>query len=257
MRFVVPEIFERIQQISKEVLFEKFNVSGLVVFRGQKLTLSELEEIASMFGNCLRYPKGAHFIVERQYNSIVRISGERNEHGDATGIFGTGEVDWHNDASILNGDYFGAMLYAVSSPELASTYWASTELAYEDLPQDWRMRLRDAVGEYSCEKYDLDLSKSESRFLRSGGRHNLLREHPVTGKYSVYASPGAQMNEFDFDFAQLRDFLTQEKYVYEHKWAQGDLVLFDNLRTMHKRGRVSGSGRELWRAQFDLTKMTS
>ena len=36
-------------------------------------------------------------------------------------------------------------------------------------------------------------------------------------------------------FTDLQDFLFQEKYMYHHDWSIGDIVLSDQLITLHKR----------------------
>jgi alpha-ketoglutarate-dependent taurine dioxygenase len=33
--------------------------------------------------------------------------------------------------------------------------------------------------------------------------------------------------------AELRDFATQPRFVYEHRWSVGDLIVWDNRSTMH------------------------
>ena len=32
---------------------------------------------------------------------------------------------------------------------------------------------------------------------------------------------------------ELRDFATQPRFVYEHRWRVGDLIVWDNRSTMH------------------------
>ena len=41
----------------------------------------------------------------------------------------------------------------------------------------------------------------------------------------------------------LFEHLYREENVYEHRWRNGDLVMWDNLATQHARGNVSGVGR--------------
>jgi alpha-ketoglutarate-dependent 2,4-dichlorophenoxyacetate dioxygenase len=73
-------------------------------------------------------------------------------------------------------------------------------------------------------------------------RQVLVRTHPVTGRKSLYLSSHAG-SIVGWPVPEARGFLrdliehaTQREFVYSHKWAVGDLVMWDNRQTMH-RGR--------------------
>jgi len=68
----------------------------------------------------------------------------------------------------------------------------------------------------------------------------LVRTHPSTGRKSLYLSshagsiPGWPVPEARFLLRDLVEHATQRKFVYSHKWRVGDLVIWDNRRTMHR-----------------------
>jgi alpha-ketoglutarate-dependent 2,4-dichlorophenoxyacetate dioxygenase len=74
-------------------------------------------------------------------------------------------------------------------------------------------------------------------------RQALVRTHPVSGRKSLYlASHAGAIVGWPIPEARafLRDLIehaTQRQFVYSHKWAVGDLVMWDNRQTMH-RGRT-------------------
>ena len=70
--------------------------------------------------------------------------------------------------------------------------------------------------------------------------HPLVRTHPETGRkglyiggHSAWSIAGMEHGEASALIAELRDFATQDRFVYRHRWSEGDAVLWDNRCTMH------------------------
>ena len=66
-------------------------------------------------------------------------------------------------------------------------------------------------------------------------------KHPYSGKKSLYGithSPFKILGKSEAKTKEilrtLKDFSTQEKYIYSHKYEIGDVLLFDNFTTMHR-----------------------
>jgi alpha-ketoglutarate-dependent 2,4-dichlorophenoxyacetate dioxygenase len=84
-----------------------------------------------------------------------------------------------------------------------------------------------------------ELSDAERVMFRPV-RQRLVREHPVTGRKSLFLSahcggivrwPVPEARAFLRDLAE---HATQPQFVYSHKWRQWDLVMWDNRQTMHR-----------------------
>jgi alpha-ketoglutarate-dependent 2,4-dichlorophenoxyacetate dioxygenase len=75
-------------------------------------------------------------------------------------------------------------------------------------------------------------------------RQRLFCVHPSTGRKSLFlASHAGRIVGWPTPEAMgfLKDLIehaTQRRFVYAHTWRVGDLVMWDNRRTMH-RGRLS------------------
>jgi len=73
-------------------------------------------------------------------------------------------------------------------------------------------------------------------------RQRLVRRHPGSGRKTLYLSAHAErivgwpVAEGRLLLHDLNIHATQREFVYSHKWAKGDLVIWDNRCTMH-RGR--------------------
>ena len=66
--------------------------------------------------------------------------------------------------------------------------------------------------------------------------------HPETGRKALYVGPhltrhivGVGESESRELLGTLFDHLSQERFVWTHDWEIGDLVIWDNRCTMHRR----------------------
>jgi len=70
--------------------------------------------------------------------------------------------------------------------------------------------------------------------------HPIFLTHPLTGRKVLYANPGYSMRinelpeaESDAILALLFAHQTQPKYRYAHVWEEGDLMLWEDIGTIH------------------------
>ena len=118
---------------------------GVVVFRNQNLSPDEEVAFCKMIGECQRLQnkpgeRGEHIAVN---DHIIRVTGEKNNHGEP-GLFGhTSALDWHaNQAS----SYERApliWLHGVKGTAGSCTSWIDMQAAYRDLPQSIKRELAD------------------------------------------------------------------------------------------------------------------
>ena len=70
--------------------------------------------------------------------------------------------------------------------------------------------------------------------------HPVLLTHPITGRKVLYCNPGFTDHidgmpraESKALLAWLFEFQLQERFRYTHHWTEKDLLIWDNLATMH------------------------
>src|SRR5215468_8280653 len=68
----------------------------------------------------------------------------------------------------------------------------------------------------------------------------IFRTHPITGRMVLYCNPGYTTHidgMADAESAELLRFLfahqEQEKYSHSHRWTEGDVLMWDNIGTVH------------------------
>jgi len=82
--------------------------------------------------------------------------------------------------------------------------------------------------------------------------HALVRAHPETGDRSLYLDSTTTVGVDGMDplsgpafLEEVYEAATRDDFVYAHEWRVGDLVLWDNGFTMHRRTPFDPGARRL------------
>jgi alpha-ketoglutarate-dependent taurine dioxygenase len=199
------------------------------------LSIDEYKKITSKLGKALIAKK--HTLDDDRHVQYVSDKG----------LFSNTDVDWHNDWSYGSGDYFGTVLYNNKNGHLSTT-------DFVDMQQAYNMYLDKEYLENTCGDYFPPQGLHEScftpRMLKILERARVTRKfahtHHITGNKVLYFSPGTLQS--DVDIAHLVDYCEQQE-IYKHNWQDNDILIYDNIRVMHRRHAFEGE-RELWRTQF-------
>jgi len=237
-------------------------------FRDQALTDPQLLAFSRQLGELDPpgpNPYGRPFLADHpEMNVISNIKRD----GMPIGGLGDGEAIWHADMTYVETPPMAAILYALEvPPEGGDTYWANMYLAYETLPRELKERIagREAVHDATYNSAGL-LRKgyNEVRDPRAapGARHPLVRTHPETGRQCLYL--GRRRNSYVVgleiaDSEALLDALwahaTQPRFTFRQQWRAGDVLLWDNRCTLHRRDAFDPVARRLMhRTQIKASK---
>jgi alpha-ketoglutarate-dependent 2,4-dichlorophenoxyacetate dioxygenase len=166
---------------------------------------------------------------------------------DRRRLFAIGNRLWHSDSSFKVVPAKYSLLRAVAIPSKGgNTEFADMRAAYDGLDDETRARAEDLICEHSQIYSRLQLGFTDftdaERQRFKPVRQRLVRVHPSTGCKSLFlASHAGKIVGWPTPEAMgfLKDLIehaTQRQFVYAHAWREGDLVMWDNRRTMH-RGR--------------------
>jgi taurine dioxygenase len=85
-----------------------------------------------------------------------------------------------------------------------------------------------------------------------GAWHPAILRHPGNGRATLYLGrrrnsyiEGYSREESDALLEALWAHATQERFLYRHAWKLGDLVMWDNRSTMHRRDPFDGAARRI------------
>ena len=157
---------------------------------------------------------------------------------------------WHHDESFLPSPPIVTMTHAkILPPSGGDTCWISMTTAYDALSDRMKQYLdgleawHDMNGPMTTalrqnvvthERY-LEVIQMNKRHL-----HPMVKTHPITGRRALYISPtytthiqGLAPAESDAILAYLHAHCQHLHFVYRHRWAVGDMVLWDNRSVLH------------------------
>jgi taurine dioxygenase len=227
-------------------------------FRGQSLTDPQLMAFSRRFGELDPpgpNPYGRPYLADHpEMNVISNIK----VGGAPIGGLGDGEAVWHADMTYVERPPKGAMLYALEVPASGGdTYWANMALAYETLPREIKERIaglravHDATYNSAGERRKGYGEVSDPRSA-PGARHPLVRIDPETGRRSLFLGrrrnsyvEGLALEESEALLDRLWAHATEPRFVFRQQWRAGDLVLWDNRCTLHRRDAFDPAARRL------------
>ena len=177
------------------------------------------------------------------------------EGGRTIGLEDAGQ-DWHTDLSYSRTIAFLNILHGIEIPTrdgqpLGATKFADMCAAYDDLPGGLKRRIEGKTATHDFAKFwELMRKRSGSarqpltmaqRVRKPPVSHPIVLTHPINGRKLLYCNPGYTVHidgMAGHDSAGILEDLfahqLQPKYRYCHDWTSGDVLAFDNFRTLHR-----------------------
>jgi alpha-ketoglutarate-dependent taurine dioxygenase len=199
----------------------------VLVFPEARLSPDELERFSRYLGEPFAdpsYPYGS--IPENPY--VVALGPSDPGHRASS---------WHQGGTWKPNPWFFEMLQINVKPDVGGdTLWADLQAAYRDLSpylQAYVGSLRAAHLRQVA--YEHSAVADEAPTVD----HPLVLTHPETGQKGLYLTSrivqllDVPKPESDAVLAFLRAHASHVKYQFRHRWARGDLVVWDNRATWH------------------------
>jgi taurine dioxygenase len=234
-----------------------------LLFRNQTLSDQDLVVFSRRLGDLDWAPvmeNGRRFVEgmpEIYIVSNVKVNGE------AIGSLGDGEAVWHTDMSYLELPPKASMLYALEVPPTGgNTSFCTMYGVYDALPAALKARIARLEikhdGTYNSGGYlRQGVTATDDPRTSPGAVHPLVCTHPDTHRRMLYLGRrrnaylvGLELAESEALLNELWSYVDRPGLAWEHKWRVGDLVLWDNRCTMHRRDAFDpGSRRVMHRTQ--------
>jgi taurine dioxygenase len=263
-----------IDESTFSALHEVWLAHLLLVFRGQSLAPEDLVTLVKRFGTPVSSSKlHQRKLEERTANQLFNLPPEvtvvtnLKENGVAVGILGDGEVVWHSDFSFKEKPTAARMLLAMEIPpaELGGhTYFVNCYAAYDALSEEMKARISGKTIKQAdiidtAMKLRPGASLSDDFRTTPGPSHPIISTHPETGhnmlflgrRHGSYVN-GCSLEDSEALLNELWAHCTQPQFSYVHDWAVGDVVIWDNRATLHRRDAFESSSRRvLYAAQVE------
>ena len=230
----------------------------VLLFRQQRLTDLELIDFSRRFGELDEAPiqeTGRRFVEGLPELYIVS---NVLKDGEPIGSLGAGEAVWHTDMSYQPDPPMASVLYALEIPPSGgNTEFVNMYSVYEALPPELKQRISGLKvkhdGTYNSGGYVRQgVTPTDDPRVSPGVFHPLVCTHPDTGRRMLYL--GRRRNAYiqGFELAaselllnELWTYADRAEFAWAHIWQVGDLVMWDNRCTMHRRDPFDPTARRV------------
>ncbi len=231
---------------------------SVLLFRGQILDDDDLIAFSERFGDLDWAPvqeSGRRFV---EGHPEIYVVSNVMENGAPIGSLGAGEATWHTDMSYLQDPPKASILYALDVPPSGgNTYFNSMYHAYEFLPDAIKKRIEGKTlkhdATYNSGGYVRQgVAAIDDPVTSPGTYHPLVCTHPETKRRVLYLGrrrnayiEGLSLAESESLLDELWMYANREELEWHNEWRVGDLVLWDNRCTMHRRDPFDASSRRV------------
>jgi taurine dioxygenase len=217
---------------------------GVVAFPDQPIDLDALEAFTLQMGGFGEDP----FV--KPMPGRPNVLELRREPDEKARNFGAG---WHSDWSFQPRPPAATLLHSeVVPPVGGDTLFCDAASAYEALSPTMRTMLAPLRAIHSAARpygtqgaFAKETEKRAMQIITSTEAektyaHPLVRTHPVTGRKALFVSPtytvgveGLTDPETEALLGFLFAHLTQDRFIYRHRWREKMLLMWDNRCTVH------------------------
>jgi len=242
----------KLDEKSFSELAEAFDRYAVLVFHDQPIDAAQQVAFSERFGRLeaktTRVMRKADKLRLRSEFSDISNLDENNRMmaaDDRRLMFGLANQLWHTDSSFTRVPAKASLLSAhIVPPEGGETEFTDLRAAYDALPPAMKAELEGLVAEHSIFHSRAQLGYTdftpEERAGLPAVPQVLVRTHPGSQRKTLYLASHAShiigwpRAEGEKLIAELMEFATQRRFVYQHRWRVGDLVMWDNRCTMHR-----------------------
>lgn len=252
---------EPISAQSKAQIMSAWMQHKVLRFRGQQgMSTQQLVDFSRLFGELDRAPTPANKTGKPYLADFPTVTAISNIVVDGQPIGGLGayEAEWHTDMSYNDNTPSASILYAIEIPPSGGDTWfCDMYAAYAQLPAELMAR----IAPLKCIH---DASRNSAGMLRKGwkevtdpretigAQHPLVRTHPITKRKALFLGrrlnaciPGLSLEESESLLNTLWSHAVRPESTWVQQWKVGDVLVWDNRCSMHRRDAFDASTRRL------------
>lgn len=236
--------YSEVMEYTAEELRELLFIKKVLVFKNwHNLTPRHIIDFANKFGTPWSYQWYKSINEDAKFDNRGRAYTDYTDSSYARLING---IPWHVDIANepAKPRYPARILYCVDLPDKftgLSTDIANLARAYEDLTGDEKEILTQTFYTYqSWQRVGTNIKELPA-----------VEEHPYTKEKFIRLNAVSKTNGWIIGAYSIQDNIPQfipleelktkisdigEKYQYSHSWEIGDLIIWDNWATMHRKG---------------------
>ena len=258
------DLSKDVSAAQREFIVDAYTQNLVLLFRGQHLSFDDLLRLRELFGppgkaaNQLMGLGRKAYLPDNLPDDCTIVSNITDANGKPIGALGDGEAFWHTDSSFTETPISASLLHAIEvTEEGGETAFLNMYKAYEELPASLAAKIEGKYVNHSKLHNSAGMKRPEfadetDPSKAPGVKHPIVRTHPVTGRKCLYLGRrqmsyifGLSVPESEALLDEVWAHTCQDKYVWQHKWRVGDLLVWDNRCTMHHRNAFAPNARRL------------
>jgi taurine dioxygenase len=212
---------------------------GLILARKQHLTMQRQQELCALAGPILRREG------ENGYLSTV-------DAHDAS----LSALSWHADAAYTKAPFDAIALHAVDvADDASSTYFVNAADGLDTLLLELRQRIAGKEAEMISPGYEAIAMRTCDRrdpAAQKRGICPMIHRNPHNGRDCIWVSELQAARVLGMEWEESRDLLYavydhlyRPEHILEHRWRNGDFVIWDNVALQHMRRSLKDCGRRV------------
>ncbi len=229
--------------------------------RGQAhVTVEQQIAFSRHFGPLDKRPPVSHG-MSKEHDELpqeIAVISNVKVGGVPLGALGDGEAVWHADMTYNEFPPMGACLFSKEVPSTGGdTHFANMFMAYDTLPEDLKQRIQHLscvhdASRNSAGELRLGYTDNTDPTQTVGAVHPLVITHPGNGKKALMLGrrrnayvKGLSLQDSEALLDELWAHATQPRFTWTQVWSVGDVVMWDNRCTLHKRDAFDPHSRRL------------
>ncbi len=243
--------------------------SPVVVVRNQKLSAAQVMKVSERIGKV----SAQHRVGPHPEFPAITILSNKKVNGEYIGTPNAGR-SWHTDGTTYAKLGLTTMLYGIECPpEGADTLIADAVAAFDALPKARQEELEQVRVVHSrthlIQKYNRSVLTPEDFERMKDVIHPVVVCSPIDGRKSFFLTNGSTKSVVGMSqedgmklIQELIKHTTQDQFVYSHKWKDNDVLIWNDMCTMHSATLYDETKYErlvyrTWMRPFDVVGATT
>ena len=230
-------------QYFKEIL-KTFDQYGILLFSNQNLSIKNQVIFGRKFGKVLIHAVNQNHAKE--HPEIYVLSNLDNKGQPSGKHPDQGSLYWHTDGSWRKNTGQATIMVADIIPSKGGeTHFCCMENAYDSLDDSNKQKIINLFAYHNLDfsrnrRHGHDPLSKKQKNNAPPVIHPVVRTHPSTKRKSLFLGDHAEYIE-GMDYSKGRNFIeqlnklaTKTQFIYKHKYKEGDVLVWDNRRLLHK-----------------------
>ncbi len=227
----------------KEIL-KIFNEYGVLLFRNQNLSIKNQVTFGRKFGKVLIHAVNQN---HAKGHPEIYVLSNLDNNGQPSGKHpDQGSLYWHTDGSWRKITGQATIMVADIIPlKGGETHFCCMENAYDSLSDNMKLKIDNLFAIHNLDfsrnrRHGHDPLSKKQKIIAPPVIHPIVRTHPNTKRKSLFLGDHAEYIE-NMNYSKGRNFIerlnklaTKTKFIYRHQYKEGDVLVWDNRRLLHK-----------------------